>query len=107
MPERNSPLTKRQRFWLEHLRVCGRRSLKGYAQANGLSVGALYAAKSELKRRGLLEAAKAPRFARVVREDSAGAPTLCRARLVNGVTLEVACEPDQWPSLLVSLAALP
>ena len=106
MTELTPTLTRRQRFWLEHLRACGSGPLKAYAEANGLSVSALYAAKAQLKRRGLLEPAKASRFARIVREDGAGAPTLCRVRLVNGVMVEVACEPGQWPSLLGSLAAL-
>lgn len=99
-------LTERQRFWLEHLRACGSGPLKAYAQANELSAAALYAARSQLKRRGLLGPAKAQRFARVVREEGTGSPTLCRVQLTNGVMVEVACEPGQWPALLAALSAL-
>ena len=106
MSELSPTLTTRQRFWLEHLRACGSRSLKAYAEANGLSAGALYAARAQLKRRGLLEAVNVPRFTRVVRKDEPGAPTLCRIRLMNGVMVEMACESGDWPKLLTALAAL-
>ena len=50
-----SVLTKRQQFWLEHLRACVARgqSLSVYAAEEGLSIGALYEVKSRLRRRGL------------------------------------------------------
>ena len=42
----------RRDFWLDHLRRWREQggTLKAYAQANGLSVGALYAAKSSHER---------------------------------------------------------
>ena len=104
MSDPTSTLTERQRFWLEHLRACGVGSLKAYAEANGVSVSALYEAKSRFKRLGLLGSAKAPRFTRV--EAAAAPPTLCRVRLPNGASVEVACEPGHWPALLASVAAL-
>ena len=103
MSDPTSTLTERQRFWLEHLRACGVGSLKAYAEANGLSVSALYEAKSRFKRLGLLGPAKTSRFTRV----EAAAPTLCRVRLPNGVFVEVACEPAHWKTLLASVAAPP
>ena len=103
MSDATPTLTERQQFWLEHIRACGGGSVKAYAQANGLSVSALYEAKSRFKRLGLLGPAKAARFARV----EAAAPTLCRVRLPNGVFVEVACEPAHWKTLLASVAALP
>lgn len=84
--------TPRQRFWLEHLEACQAQgsSLKSYALAHGLSPGALYAAKSNLKRRGSLSTSKLP----------VPAPTLLpvhitrgaamfRVHLPNGVVIEV------------------
>lgn len=49
-------LTKRQRFWLAHVRsaVGSSEPLHQYAKKHRLSLGALYNAKSVLKRRGAL-----------------------------------------------------
>ena len=83
--------TARDRFWLEHLRTCREhgQTLKAYAQTHGLSVSALYAAHSALKRRGVLSepgAASAPTFV-PVRIAPAGAAF--RVHLPNGVVVEV------------------
>ena len=103
-----SALTERQRFWLEHLRACGTGSLKSYADKHGLDIGALYEAKSRLKRKGMLDAAPV-RFTRV-RCDSptptAAAAAVWRIHLRNGALVEVACAPEHWPTLLGSVAAL-
>ena len=103
-------LTERQAFWLGHLRACGKGSLKAYAQANGLDAGALYAAKSRLKRIGALPAAPG-RLVRVERVEagrsSPAGPSYCRVHLRNGVAVELACAPEQWGELLASAAALP
>ncbi len=103
----DSGLTERQVFWLGHLRVCGSGSLKGYAEAHGLDLRALYDAKSRLKRKGAL--ASAP--ARLVRVEPTPAnvagPAYCRVHLRNGVSVEVACAPAHWGELLASVAALP
>ena len=106
MSDPTPTLTERQRFWLKHIRACGDGSLKAYAEANKLSPGALYEAKSRFKRLGVLSAAKGRRFTRVEAAPAAP-PTLCRVRLPNGVSVEVACEPGHWPALLASVAALP
>ena len=102
-------LTDRQRFWLEHLRACGSGSLKAYAEAHGLELGALYEAKSRLKRKGALDAA-APRFARVQCDPASSPPSappsVCRIHLCNGTVVEVACAPEHWSRLLDSVAAL-
>lgn len=49
-------LTQRQRFWLEHIGKAGKRgqTLKDYARQQGLSLGAMYRAKSWLKGRGVV-----------------------------------------------------
>lgn len=104
----DSGLTERQAFWLEHLRACGDGSLKAYAAAHGLEVGALYAAKATLKRKGVVSGA-AVRLVRAERAAGAsgGAPALCRVQLRNGTAVEVRCAPEHWEALLASVAALP
>ncbi len=88
-PEAHTP---RQRFWLEHLKACRTQggSLKAYALAHDLSPAALYAAKSDLKRRGALSASTlsvpAPRLLPV--HIARGAP-MFRVLLPNGVVVEV------------------
>ncbi len=102
-----SGLTDRQAFWLGHLRACGKGSLKGYAEAHGLDVRALYDAKARLKRKGALSASPA-RLVRVERSEPATpSPAYCRVNLRNGVSVELACEPEHWGALLASVAALP
>ena len=102
----HSSLTERQRFWLEHLRACGSGSLKAYAEQHALEVGALYEAKSRLKRKGMLDAPPA-RFVRVERDTPELSPALWRIHLHNGTLVEVACAPEHWARLLSSVAGLP
>lgn len=102
---RDPRLTERQRFWLKHLRACGNGSLKAYAEAHGLDVGALYEAKSRLKRKGVLPSAPA-RLVRVERA-AASAAALCRVHFRNGTVVELACAPEHWGALLARVAALP
>lgn len=92
----SSSLTPRLKFWRKHLRVCARRkqSLSRYAAEHGLTLGALYEAKSRLKRLGAWpESAPALQFVRVsdaVNIAPAAAPALCRIRLPNGVVVDTA-----------------
>ena len=48
---KESSLTARQQFWVEHLRACAARgqSLSVYAAEKDLSIGALYEVKSRLR----------------------------------------------------------
>ncbi len=85
-------LTPRQQFWLEHLRACAEQglSLKAYAQANDLPVGALYAAKSALKRRGFVADNAPPAVAAsFVPVRIARAEAVFRVLLPNGIVVEV------------------
>ena len=89
-----SPLTPRQRFWVEHLRQCAARgqSLSAYAAEQGLKVSSLYEAKAQLRRRGLWPL-PAPQFVRVQTVPPAEAalvPTMFRVSLPNGVVVEAA-----------------
>ena len=102
----HSSLTERQRFWLEHLRACGSGSLKVYAEQHALEVSSLYEAKSQFKRKGMLDA-PAARFVRVQRDTPELSPALWRIHLRNGTLVEVACAPEHWPVLLDSVAAVP
>lgn len=104
---RRSGLTERDTFWLEHLRACGKGSLKAYAEAHDLDVRALYDAKARLKRKGALPSAAAVRLVRVERERvSGGGPAYCRVQFPNGVAVELGCAPRDWASLFASVAAL-
>ncbi len=108
-PEAHTP---RQRFWLEHLEACRAQggSLKAYALAHDLSPGALYAAKSDLMRRGALSASTlpvpAPRLLPV--HIARGAP-MFRVLLPNGVVVEVPQHADGQccRELLACASALP
>ncbi len=97
-------LTKRQRFWLTHIRAAmesGQR-LQQYAKVHRLSVGALYNAKSVFKRTGLLgvppnadltQAAFVP----VQIAMSADEPIRCRLQHRHGWQLEMERLPDpRW-----------
>ena len=102
-------LTARQRFWVDHLRHCARsgQSLKAYATAQGLDIGALYEAKSRLKRMGAWPApVTRPQFVRVESAVSAALPAaLCRVHLRNGTVVEVAGTAVE--ALLAAAARLP
>ena len=53
-----TPLTEKQQFWLSHVQACDEsgQSMRAYADANGLSVTALYNWKSVLRGKGALDA---------------------------------------------------
>ena len=109
MAERRA-LSERDTFWLEHLRACGEGSLKAYAEAHDLDVRALFDAKARLRRKGALPAVTtAPRVVRVERARGSGAtgPAYCRVHFPNGVSVELACAPEQWPALFASVTAQP
>jgi hypothetical protein len=106
---KDSLLTPRQAFWVEHLRVCAERgqSLSAYAVEQGLKVGALYEAKSRLRRRGLWPVAGA-RFVRVepaVSAEKLGVAAVYRVSLPNGVVVETA--GGELGAVLSAAARLP
>lgn len=103
-------LSPRLRYWLGHLQVAAQRgmSLSAYASAQGLKVGALYEAKSRLRRQG----AGPPPGARFVQVQGTATgvaehsrTSLCRVSLPNGVVVEVA--GSDVSSVLESAARLP
>ncbi len=104
--------TQRQRFWLEHLEACRAQdvSLKAYALAHDLSPGALYAAKSDLKRRGALPASTLPVPApRLLPVHITRTALMFRVLLPNGVVVEVPERADGpcCRELLACASALP
>jgi hypothetical protein len=99
-------LTSRQQFWVGHLERCAgsQQSLSSYASARGLSIAALYEAKSRLRREGLWPVAKA-RFMRVqVAKRTSMSSSLFRVSLPNGVVVEGG--GSDWSSVLVAAARL-
>lgn len=101
-------LTKRQRYWLEHLQRCetSGESLKAYAAAHALSVASLYEAKGRLKRRGFMGEATVPvpKFVQVARVQPAA--SVCRVHLCNGAAVELEVGADELDRVLRSVAAL-
>ena len=93
---RSAGLRPCERLWLDHLRTVRQQgqTLKAYAHTHGLSVSALYTARSTLKRRGVLiePAASAPTLVPVRIPPPAGAAF--RVHLPNGVVVEIPAHVD-------------
>ena len=104
-------LTKRQRYWLEHVRraLASGAPMTSYAKSRRISIGALYNAKSQLLRRGFLRRPEpAARkvdggaFVPVRIEPMVGMKPACRLRHRSGWELECEGLPDpQWLLALV------
>ena len=108
MATRESP---RRAFWLEHLEQAREHGgpLKAYADANGLSAGALYAAKSAYKARTHSARVNTNGAARLlpVQLGAATASASIRIALPNGVRIEVpsTLSVEQWRPLLALLSS--
>jgi hypothetical protein len=96
-------LTKRQRFWLTHVRTAmsSGMPLQEYAKRHRLSVGALYNAKSVLKRGGALVGTQTQpvpdAFVAVRIAERSAEPIRCRLQHAHGWQLEMERLPDpQW-----------
>jgi hypothetical protein len=97
-------LTERQRFWHQHIQQAHEQQvpLTEYAQQNGLSASALYAAKGVLKSKGVLsdeEAVATVQFSAV--SVIGDAPCGCTVR-IPGLILELSSLPS--PGWLASLS---
>ena len=97
------PMTERQQFWLGHIEAAmrGGEQLQGYAKRQGLSVAALYNAKSTLKHAGVLKSAATKRvsnaFVAVEIASQVASPIRCRLQHPSGWQLEMERLPDaQW-----------
>ena len=125
----SSALTPGQQVWLAHIHACDAQgcSSVGYARANGLSVGALYAARKDLVHRGAYRSGRPGRARsraashssvtlvpvqlrgpapRAVPIQSAGC--VLRVVLPNGVAIEVpeAIEPSRCQALVSALSGV-
>lgn len=100
-------LTKRQRYWLEHIRRASKsgKTLKAYAKSRRLSVGMLYNVKSELTRAGILPGPEspttAPAFVPVRIEPTPPPRSVIRLTHPSGWLLE--CEGWPEPAWLEAL----
>ena len=88
-------LTDRQRYWLEKLQACESegKSLSSYAADQGFHVGAIYAAKKTLIRKGVLPQTSGARFQRVPTE-ALSAGSEWRIRFPNGVMVDFSGSAD-------------
>ena len=60
--DRQTPLTEKQRYWLEHIETAEREGLspRAYAERHGLRTSQLYYWRSTLRKRGVLATAEEP-----------------------------------------------
>jgi len=83
----NTPLTTRQRYWLNHLQACeaSGKGIAAYAREHGLKNKSMYASKTALISKGLLPSADV-QFQRV-RMANPVAASEWRIQLPNGVSI--------------------
>lgn len=88
-------LTKRQRYWLEHVQACAGagKTIAEYALSHGLEAQAMYAGKKILVNKGVLPRTRPARFQRAQVVD-AGASCEWRIQLPNGVSVSFAGTVD-------------
>lgn len=112
--EQDGDLTKRQRFWLRHLRACevsGQTSID-YARTHGLKVKSLYSARKALAEKGALPPAPPPvndfQRVQVVDKPRAG-ERQWHVQLPNGlaVSFDGKVDADTLSLILTTAAALP
>ncbi len=88
-------LTDRQRFWLEHIRSCeaSGKSVTAYAAEHGFHVGAMYAGKKALVRKGALPGTQRSQFQRV-QTAAVTVDNKWRIHLPNGVSVDFSGSVD-------------
>lgn len=105
----SAELTERQRYWLGKLQACESegKSLSSYATEQGFHVGAIYAAKKTLIRKGVLPPTSRARFQRA-QVEAASADSEWRFRFPNGVSVEFSGVVDDGSlsSVLATVARL-
>ena len=105
-----TPHAPRREFWLNHLRQWREQggTLKAYAEANGLSVSALYAAKSSYEGAPTRKASKPVTSATLlpVQVSSGRGDESIRVYLPNGVVVEVpsGLTAPEWAPLMMLFA---
>ncbi len=102
-------LTDRQRYWLEHIRACeaSGKSVTAYAAEHGFHVGAMYAGKKALVRKGALPRTKRSQFQRV-QTAAVTVDNKWRIRLPNGVSVDFSgtVEAESLSTVLKTVAGL-
>ena len=101
-------LTKRQRYWLEHIQACeaSGKSIASYAAEHDMTARAMYAGKKVLVKKGVLAALQPARFQRV-QVLEAPLSSQWRIGLPNGVSVAFAGEVDaRTLTTVLSTAAL-
>jgi predicted transcriptional regulator len=88
-------LTKRQRYWLEHIQACeaSGKSMAEYATEHGVKVRAMYSGRKMLVNKGVLSSEQQNRFQRVQVMEAA-VNKQWRIGLPNGVSVAFAGEVD-------------
>ncbi len=96
MAKHRTELTKRQRYWLNHIKAAdaSEGTLVAYAAAHDLKVKDLYQWKTTLSRRGLLPVKAAKRAFVPVATSPAAPAASCSISLPNGVRLQFTGEVD-------------
>ena len=105
--EEKMKLTERQRYWLEHIQACeaSGKGASAYAAEHGFRVGAMYAGKKMLVRKGALAGAQSSRFQRV-QTAAVTADQRWRIQLPNGVSVDFSGAVDAGPlSTVLNTAA--
>ncbi|RLA26571.1 MAG: hypothetical protein DRR11_19590 [Gammaproteobacteria bacterium] len=109
MDEAATELTERQRYWLKKLQACESegKSLSSYAADQGFHVGAIYAAKKTLIRKGVLPQASGVRFQRA-QTQAMNVSDEWRIRFPNGVSVEFsgAADAGSLSTILSTVARL-
>ena len=90
-----SELTERQRYWLKELQACESegKSLSSYAAEQGFHVGAIYAAKKTLIRKGVMPQTSGVRFHRA-QVETVNVGGEWRIQFLNGVSVEFSGSAD-------------
>ena len=83
-------LTERQQYWLEHIQACevSGKGATAYAAEHGFRVGAMYAGKKMLVRKGVLSGLQRSRFQRVQTAAAVTVDQKWRIQLPNGVSVD-------------------
>ncbi len=95
-------LTERQQYWLEHIQACeaSGKSVTSYAAEHGFHVGAMYAGKKMLVRKGALRGAQRSRFQRL-QTVPVTVDQKWRIQLPNGVLVDFSGTVDAGALLTV------
>lgn len=82
-------LSDRQRQWLEVIRVCeaSGKTMKEYAESEGVSLQSLYAWKKTFVKKGILPRTRDSGFQRIEIVKNKPAAIECRLLLPNGITV--------------------